>query len=86
MSDETAPAPRDNPQLPGLPEPEPDTGPPAFATLVSTDGRLLRLSPEPGGLLTIRVHGGKVPLVLDRWQAQAFRQAVAALPMEGAAP
>lgn len=62
------------------PAAEADAGPPAFATLVSTDGRLIRLSPQPGGEVSIRVHGGKVPLLLDRWQAMALRQAVASLP------
>ena len=55
----------------------------AFATLVAVDGRLLRIDPQPGGgvLLTIERHK---PLVLDRFQAAAFRQATTALDASNA--
>jgi hypothetical protein len=49
-----------------------------FATLVATDGRLLRLDPIPGGGLVLNIAERK-PVVLDRFQALAFRQAVAAM-------
>lgn len=51
---------------------------PAFAVVVSVDGRLLRMDQQPGGgvLLTIERHK---PLLLDRFQAAAFRAAAAAL-------
>ena len=57
--------------LPGIPPPE------CFATLVATDGRLLRIDRTPGGGLVINVADRK-PVVLDRWQAGALREAIAA--------
>lgn len=57
-----------------------DVGPtdlPAFATLVSNDGRLIRLSNE-GGQIAIAIDGRK-PVVMDRWQSIALRAAFAEL-------
>lgn len=57
-----------------------DVGPtdlPAFATLVSNDGRLVRLSHE-GGQIAIAIDGRK-PVVMDRWQSIALRAAFAEL-------
>ena len=50
----------------------------AFAILVATDGRLVRLNPCGAGI-SLAIDGRK-PVALDRWQAMALRQAVAALP------
>lgn len=58
-----------------------DVGPadlPAFATLVSNDGRLIRLSHE-AGQIAIAIDGRK-PVTLDRWQSIALRAAFAELP------
>ena len=49
----------------------------SFATLISIDGRVLRLDASPDGGLTVTIEKNK-PLVLDRFQAAAFRAAVAA--------
>lgn len=57
-----------------------DIGPadaPAFATLVSNDGRLIRLSHE-AGQVSIAIDGRK-PDTLDRWQSLALRAAFAEL-------
>lgn len=55
----------------GPPEPQ------AFATLVSVDGRRVRLARENGAVL-ISIDA-RQPVVLDRFQAVAFVAAVAAL-------
>jgi len=61
----------------GLPEPEtPELV--AFATLVTTAGKLVRLNAAGAGLSL--VIDGRNPVVLDRFQAAAFRAALAALP------
>jgi hypothetical protein len=57
-----------------------DLGPadaPAFATLVSNDGRLIRLSHD-AGQIAIAIDGRK-PVTLDRWQSMALRLAVTEL-------
>lgn len=54
--------------------------PPAFATVVDTDGRVIRLRPEgPGISLAIETGRGTRVAVLDRFQARALRDALAAL-------
>ena len=55
-----------------------DVGPadaPAFATLVSTDARLIRLSLE-AGQISIAIDGRK-PVTLDRFQSLALLAATA---------
>lgn len=71
--------PTDAPALPGIEEDACTAD--AFAILVATDGRLVRLNPANGGL-ALAIDGRK-PVMLDRFQAAAFRQAMAALPAEG---
>jgi hypothetical protein len=58
-----------------------DIGPadlPAFATLVSNDGRLIRLSLE-AGQIGIAIDGRK-PVVMDKFQSAAFRMAMQEAP------
>ncbi|CAB4127071.1 hypothetical protein UFOVP78_44 [uncultured Caudovirales phage] len=82
LTTDTTDAPLPNPALPGLDaEDAPQQGTEAFAILVATDGRLVRLNPS-GGCLTLAIDGRK-PVTLDRFQTAAFRQAVAAMPVEG---
>lgn len=45
---------------------------PAFATVVSTDGRLMRVVAEKDRGLTIHITGRGNPLRLDRFQAAAL--------------
>jgi hypothetical protein len=54
-----------------------DPEPPAFATLVATDGTLIKLTLTRFGELVVRV-GGREPRVLDRFQVAALRVAMLA--------
>lgn len=65
----------DQTTLPGLPEPP---GAPHFATIVTVEGRLIRLARDGGGLmLEIETGRGRYLAALDRFQAGAFRAALA---------
>lgn len=61
----------------------PDTSDPlpaaSYATLIATDGRVVRIDPRPGGEIALTI-SGRQPVVLDRWQAAAFCAAAASLP------
>jgi hypothetical protein len=78
MSDPAAPAAHPYDLLP-----EPAGSAPAFATLIAADGRVIRLNPiGAGGGISLAIEGRKA-VELDRFQAAAFRAAIAALPAEG---
>ena len=67
----------EDPIEPGLPGIAPPAEEPAFATLVATDGTLIRLSLTRFGDLILKV-GGRQPQTLDRFQVAALRVAMLA--------
>jgi hypothetical protein len=62
---------------PGLPGLSPPAEEPAFATLVTTDGTLIRLHRTRFDEIVVRV-GGREAKVLDRFQVAALRVAMIA--------
>lgn len=50
----------------------PELESPAFATVVGTDGRIMRVAAEADRGLTIHISGRGNPLRLDRFQAAAL--------------
>lgn len=56
--------------------PDDDAGPDAFATLIATDGRVLRLVDTGDGALRIAI-GGHKPVTLDHYQWVALSCAMA---------
>lgn len=67
----------ENTDEPGLPGMAPPAEEPAFATLVATDGALIRLTLTRFGDLVLRV-GGREAKTLDRFQVAALRVAMLA--------
>lgn len=55
------------------------TTPAAFATLIATDGRVMKLD-VVSGALHLELTGRREPVIFDRFQTAAFRAAAAALP------
>ncbi len=53
--------------------------PAAFATLITTDRRTVKIDQAPGGAVIVTI-GRNDPAVFDRFQAAALRAAVLALP------
>ena len=63
---------------PDAPEVEATPDDPAFATLVATDGTLIRLRAPRSGELVIEI-GGRAPKTIDRFQVAALRVAMLAV-------
>lgn len=51
----------------------------SFATLVSADGRIVRMDPTPSGGICLAI-GGRQPVQFDRFQVAALKAAIVALP------
>lgn len=73
MSDVTETAEGEASAQPGPP------APPAFATVIDSEGRVMRLSPDVDGAIVLTLSGRINPLRFDRFQAGALKAAFAAL-------
>ena len=64
--------------LPEQPTDATDPGPAVnvIATLVTSNGVVVQMGERPDGALVLSPNGNRMPLVFDRWQALAMKEAL----------